>query len=136
MNKDILPLAQLRDYMHKNNLDAYIIPMTDPHMSEYVADHWRSIKWFSGFSGSAGTVVVTKDFAGLWTDSRYFIQANDQLKNSGIELVKLVIPHTPEYISWLNKNLQKNASVGFDGKLFLMAWLNRCKIVLNEKTLN
>ncbi len=118
MKKDILPLAQLRDYMHKNNLDAYIIPMTDPHMSEYVADHWRSVKWFSGFSGSAGNIVVTQNFAGLWTDSRYFIQAEEQLNNSGIELVKLTIPHTPEYIDWLSTNLAQNAKVGFDGKTF------------------
>jgi len=118
MNKDILPLTQLRKYMHQNNLDAYIIPMTDPHMSEYVADHWRTVKWFSGFSGSAGTIVVTKDFAGLWTDSRYFIQAAEQLKGSGIELVKLIVPHTPEYIEWLNKNLAENSRIGFDGKVF------------------
>lgn len=113
-NKELL--NQLRIYMQNNNLDAYIIAMTDPHMSEYVAEHWKSVEWFSGFSGSAGTIVVSANFAGLWTDSRYFIQAEEQLKNSGIELVKLKIPHTPEYIDWLNKNLPPNATVGFDGK--------------------
>ena len=118
MNKDINPLSLLRNYMRKNNLDAYIIPMTDPHMSEYVADHWRAIKWFSGFSGSTATIVVSQKFAGLWTDSRYFIQAEEQLKGSGIELVKLKIPHTPEYINWLTNNLEKNAQVGFDGRIF------------------
>ena len=111
-------LSALRALMQKNKIDAYVIPMTDPHMSEYVAPHWKVINWFSGFTGSAANIVVTKDFAGLWTDSRYFIQAEDQLKNSGIELVKLKIPHTPEYIAWLNKNLDTDSVVGFDGKVF------------------
>jgi Xaa-Pro aminopeptidase len=87
-------LAKLRAEMLLEKIDAYIIPMYDPHLSEYVAEHWRAIKWFSGFTGSAGVIVVTIDFAGLWTDSRYFIQAEEQLKDSGIELVKLKI-HTP-----------------------------------------
>ncbi len=134
--KDTLPLTQLRNYMHKNNLDAYIIPMTDPHMSEYVAAHWKSIKWFSGFSGSAGTIVVTPDFAGLWTDSRYFIQAAEQLKGSGIELVKLTIPHTPEYIGWLNKNLPENANVGFDGKTFSYGLAKQMQTTFERKKIN
>jgi Xaa-Pro aminopeptidase len=129
-------LNQLRNYMHKNNLDAYIIPMTDPHMSEYVAAHWKSIKWFSGFSGSAGTIVVTQNFAGLWTDSRYFIQAAEQLKGSGIELVKLTIPHTPEYIGWLNKNLPENAHIGFDGKTFSYGLAKQMQTTFERKQIN
>ena len=94
-------LIKLRAVMLQQKIDAYIIPMYDPHLSEYVAEHWKVIKWFSGFTGSAGNIIVTKDFAGLWTDSRYFIQAQEQLKSTGIELVKLNIPHTPEFIEWL-----------------------------------
>jgi len=126
-------LSALRSLMSKNNIDAYIIPMTDPHMSEYVADHWRAIKWFSGFSGSTANVVVTKDFAGLWTDSRYFIQAESQLQESGIELVKLKTPHTPEYIDWLNKNLNPNSVVGFDGKVFSVGIAQAMKTAFERK---
>lgn len=136
MKKDIVPLAQLRDYMHKRNLDAYIIPMTDPHMSEYVADHWQVIKWFSGFSGSTGTIVVTQNFAGLWTDSRYFIQAEEQLKDTGIELVKLKIPHTPEFIDWLYNNIPENGIVAFDGKTFSYALANQMQTKFERKKIH
>ena len=73
--------------MAEKGLAAYVIPATDPHLSEYLPDHWKTLQWASGFTGSAGTLVVTQDFAGLWTDSRYFIQAEQQLAGSGIELV-------------------------------------------------
>ncbi|MEN8119400.1 MAG: aminopeptidase P family protein [Bacteroidota bacterium] len=129
-------LSTLRSLMSKNNIDAYVIPMTDPHMSEYVADHWRAIKWLSGFSGSTANVVVTQDFAGLWTDSRYFIQAEAQLQGSGIELVKLKIPHTPEYIDWLNKNLTTGAVVGFDGKVFSVGIAQSMQTAFERKKIN
>lgn len=103
--------------MQTLKIDAYFIPMTDPHMGEYVPDHWKTIKWLTGFSGSAGNVVITQDFAGLWTDSRYFIQAGSQLKGSGFELVKLKIPHTPEFIDWLEENLSQDAVLAFDGEI-------------------
>ena len=128
-------LSALRNLMNKHNIDAYIIPMTDAHLSEYVANHWRVIKWFSGFSGSAGTIVVTKNFAGLWTDSRYFIQAENQLKDSGIELVKLIIPHTPEYINWLNKKLDTNSKVAFDAKVFPVGLAQTMESVFNRKSI-
>ena len=111
-------LENFRNLMHQHSIDAYIIPMSDPHMSEYMAEHWRIIKWFCGFTGSAGNVVVTQNFAGLWTDSRYFTQAATQLKNTGVELVKLNIAHTPEYIDWIAENLPSGSSVAFDGKIF------------------
>jgi Xaa-Pro aminopeptidase len=117
MTKNI-HLYNLREKMAANGIDAYIITMSDPHMSEYVADHWRTIKWLSNFSGSAGNIVVTKDFAGLWTDSRYFLQAEDQLKGTGFELVKLKIPHTPEFIDWILAHLHEGSCVAFDGKVF------------------
>ena len=94
-------LAAVRALMRKKKLDALIIPSSDPHLGEYVPDHWRVIRWLTGFTGSAGNVVITRTFAGLWTDSRYFIQAEEQLAGSGFELVRLKIPHTPEHIDWL-----------------------------------
>ena len=111
-------IKALRAQMKKFKIDAYIIPSSDPHQSEYVADHWKSREWMSGFTGSAGTVVVTQKHAGLWTDSRYFIQAEEQLKGSEMELHKLNIPHTPEHREWLKLNLSKGAKIGLDGKLF------------------
>jgi Xaa-Pro aminopeptidase len=119
--------AALRALMQEKGLSAYIIPPTDPHQSEYCPDHWNTRAWFSGFTGSAGTVVVTHDFAGLWTDSRYFIQAEKELEGSGIELVKLKVPHTPEYIDWLAGHLAPGSVVGIDGQVFSQALVNQMK---------
>lgn len=110
-------LDSVRAYMREKDVQALIFPMNDPHLSEYVADHWKTVEWISGFTGSAGTVVVTQNFAGLWTDSRYFIQGEKQLETSGVKLMKLIVPHTPEYIGWLKENLKKGDSVGIDGRL-------------------
>nr|MQY77832.1 aminopeptidase P family protein [Bacteroidota bacterium] len=110
-------LSNLRKLMNKHHFDAYIIPVTDPHLGEYIPAHWRCIAWFSGFTGSAGTIVITRDFAGLWTDSRYFLQVEEQLRNTGIELVKLKIPHSPEYIDWLKEKLKDGSTIGFDSKV-------------------
>lgn len=111
-------LYALRKAMKEAGLDAYVIPATDPHLGEYVPDHWKVIRWLTGFTGTAANVVVTRTFAGLWTDSRYFIQAEQQLSGSGFELVKLRIPHTPEYIDWLAGNLKKKSVVGVDGRVY------------------
>lgn len=110
-------LTSLRTLMAAQGLAAYIILPTDPHQSEYIPTHWATRQWFSGFTGSAGVVVVTADFAGLWTDSRYFIQAEQELAESGIELVKLKIPHTPEYIDWLKASLPAGSVVGVDARV-------------------
>ncbi|NNE29815.1 MAG: aminopeptidase P family protein [Saprospiraceae bacterium] len=122
-------ISALRKAMLKKGIDAYIIPSTDPHQSEYVADHWQARKWISGFDGSAGTVIITKDHAGLWTDSRYFLQAEEQLKGSEMELHKLLIPHTPEHLLWLEENLSAGQTIGLDG------WLRSAKQIdsLSEK---
>jgi len=110
-------LLALRKLMLTKQIDAYIIPSSDPHISEYLPDRYKAIAFLSGFTGSAGTLVVTQHFAGLWTDSRYFVQANEQLEGSGFELVKLKAQGTPEYILWLAEQLKSGDTVAFDGKL-------------------
>jgi len=110
-------LAAIRSLMKQQHIDAYIIPSSDPHISEYLPDRYQCIAWASGFTGSAGTLAITPDFAGLWTDSRYFVQAAEQLDGSGYELVKLQVQHAPEYADWLAGKLPENAVVAFDGEL-------------------
>lgn len=99
-------IAALRAVMRERGVAACIVPTADPHLSEYLPAHWQARQWLSGFTGSAGTLVVAPDFAGLWTDSRYFSQAERQLEGSGVELVKLNVPHTPEHIGWLCERLR------------------------------
>lgn len=103
--------------MKEQGVDGYIIPSSDPHISEYLPDRYKCIAWTSGFTGSAGTLVITQDFAGLWTDTRYFVQANEQLAGSGFELVKLKVQGNAEYAEWLGEHLVKGAKVAFDGNL-------------------
>ena len=111
-------LSELRQYMKCKDLDAFIIPSTDAHMSEYPAAHWESRKWISGFTGSAGTIVVTLDKAGLWTDSRYFLQAEQELKDSSINLFKEGIPTTSTIEEWLIQELDEDNNVGIDGNVY------------------
>ncbi|MFA6940837.1 MAG: aminopeptidase P family protein [Clostridiaceae bacterium] len=111
-------IENLRQLMKQNNMDAYIIPSFDAHQSEYVSEHWKCREWISGFTGSAGTVVVTLDGAGLWTDGRYYIQAQKQLQGSGISLFKMAEPGVPSYTEWLKSNLKEKSTVGFDGSVF------------------
>lgn len=123
-------LAGLRAAMKKKGIDALIVPITDPHLGEYVPEHWRVIEWLTGFTGSAATVVITSRFAGLWTDSRYFIAAEEQLQNSGFELVKLKIPHTPEYIDWLGSNIKKGGKVAVDGRVISIGLVRQLETAL------
>lgn len=104
--------------MAAHGIDAYLIPSSDPHQSEYLSAHWQSRAWLSGFTGSAGILVITADHAGLWTDSRYFIQAARQLEGSSIALHKQQIPHAPEHIAWLRTHLAPGSTIGMDGRLF------------------
>ena len=106
----------LREHMKKNGLDAYIIPSSDPHLSEYVADHWKARAWISGFTGSAGTFVAVMDESGLWTDGRYFIQAEKQLTGSEIKLFKMGNPGVPSYTEWIAEKLKNGDCVGFNGR--------------------
>ena len=111
-------LAALRAEMEARQLSAFIVPSTDPHSGEYVPEHWESRKWISGFTGSAGTAVITLTDAGLWTDSRYFIQAEEQLAGTGIRLFKDRLPETPSISEWLGSVLKEGEKVGIDG------WVN------------
>ncbi|MVZ61680.1 aminopeptidase P family protein [Sphingobacterium humi] len=119
--KYIEKLASIRQGMKEKGVDAYIIPSSDPHISEYLPDRFKCIAWTSGFTGSAGTLVITQDFAGLWTDSRYFVQATEQLAGTGFELVKLQVQGKAEYATWLANQLSKGQVVGFDGNLAAVA---------------
>lgn len=110
-------LAAIRGLMAQQRIDAYIIPSADPHISEYLPARYQCIAWTSGFTGSAGTLVITADFAGLWTDSRYFVQATEQLAGSGIELVRLRAQGASEYADWLAERLAPGSTVAFDGNL-------------------
>lgn len=110
-------LADVRSLMQRKAIDALIIPLSDPHLGEYVPDCWKITEWLTGFTGSAATVIITDRFAGLWTDSRYFLQAEAQLKDTGFVLVRLKIPHTPEYIDWLAVNIPDGGVAAVDGRL-------------------
>ena len=111
-------IAALRAHIAQEQIQAFIIPSTDPHLSEYVAPHWQSREWISGFTGSAGTVVVTAKDAGLWTDSRYFLQAARQLEGTCITLYKEMLPESPNIPEFLSAHLQEGDCVGIDGKMF------------------
>ena len=116
-------LAGLRDLMRREKLDAFIFPSTDPHNSEYVPNRWKGREWISGFNGSAGTAVVTLHSAALWTDSRYFLAAEDQLSGTEFQLMKLKIEGTPTISEWLGQQLRDSdgAQVGVDGMVNSMA---------------
>lgn len=111
-------LAALRAAMKTAEIDALIIPANDPHQSEYVAECWKTRTYFSGFTGSAGVLVILADYAALWTDSRYFLQADTELKDTGITLHKQQVQHAPEHVVWLANLLPEQATVGIEGNFF------------------
>ena len=110
-------IEAMRNFLRKNGLSAYIVPSTDPHSSEYVADCWKAREWLSGFDGSAGTVVITLEKAALWTDSRYWLAAEELLNGTNIVLMKDGLADTPEIVTWVTENLSAGDSVGLDGKV-------------------
>lgn len=129
MSKETFPhLEALRDLMRSKHIDAVIIPGTDPQQSEYPSEHWKFRDYVSGFTGSNGTAVVTLDDAGLWTDSRYFLQAAEQLEGSGFMLHKENIPGEPTVLEWLGEVLDEDAVVGVDGRLFSLIEANRIEM--------
>ncbi len=125
-------IAALRAIMEREDIAAFIIPSTDPHLSEYVAPHWESRKWISGFTGSAGTVVITRHEAGLWTDSRYFLQAAQQLEGTEIVLYKEMLPETPSIPDFLTQHLKESDAVGIDGKMFAATQVVQLKSELGK----
>ncbi|MDR3252874.1 MAG: aminopeptidase P family protein [Tannerella sp.] len=111
-------IARLREFMREKDLQAFIVPSTDAHISEYIPEHWESRRWISGFTGSAGIVVVTLDKAGLWTDSRYFLQAEQELAGSEIALYKDRLPETVKIADFLRAELSEKERVGIDGNVY------------------
>ena len=129
-------LAQLRQLMQTEGWDAVVISGTDPHSSEYLPKRWQVRQYVSGFTGSAGTVVVTADHAGLWTDSRYFIQAAAQLEGTGIELHKMGMPEVADYPEWMAANLAEKATVCVDGLCMPLATVEQMKALFASKGIN
>ena len=107
-------LTAIREQLVARDLDAWIITGTDPHQSEYTPERWATRAWATGFTGSAGTVVVTRDTAGLWADYRYYIQAAKELRDTGVELFKLGSPGVPDHVTWLKRTLPAGSRVGMD----------------------
>ena len=126
-------LTAIRNFMETNKLDAFIIPSTDAHLSEYPPKMWESRKWISGFTGSAGTAVITKEKAGVWTDSRYFLQGATQLEGSGFDLFKMGQSDTPEMTAWIIEQVGKDGTVGIDGLVYAASDAKALKTRLDAK---
>ena len=125
-------VGKLRDYLRKNGLAAFIFPSTDPHQGEYVPEHWQTRKWISGFDGSAGTAVVTLSDAALWTDSRYYIAAEQQLQGTPFKLMKDGLEETPSITEWLCQQLTENDVVGVDGEVFTETEIEEMQAALGK----
>lgn len=128
-------LENLRQQMTKYQLDAVIIPSTDPHQSEYVAKHWKVREYFTGFTGSAGVLVLNQNEAALWTDSRYFLQFEDECKDYNLNLHKQSIPHAPEHVQWLCNSLEEETVIGVDFFQFSKAQIDHIKEVSSSKNI-
>lgn len=125
-------IAALRAAMQQQGVAAVLVPSADPHLSEYLPEHWQARAWLSGFTGSAGTLIVTHGHTGLWTDSRYFSQAEQQLAGSGIVLMKLRVPHMPEHVEWLAAQLQHDDVLAVAGDSLSLAGLRAMEGKLAE----
>ena len=127
-------LAALREVMRREHLGAFIFPSTDPHSGEYVPDYWKGREWITGFDGSAGTAVVTMNSAAMWTDSRYFIAAAEQLAGTEFELMKLRMPGTPTIAEWLGGELHESSTteVALDGMVNTYNEVNSLKTELRK----
>lgn len=132
MKETVKNLEALRAVMRSKRVSAVIVPGTDPHQSEYVNDHWKLRDWVTGFTGSNGTAVVTLDAAGLWTDSRYFLQAEIQLADSGVVLYKEDMPGEPTINEWLAEHLGENDVLAVDGRLFSLVQASRLEQFCGE----
>ena len=128
-------LNSLRSALKQNSIDAYIIPLSDPHLGENIPDHWKIIQWLTGFTGSAATIVITDSFAGLWTDSRYFIQAEMQLEGSGFSLIKPDSFPPSYYSDWLANNITSGKRIGFDGQTLSITSFRKLEKSLSDKNI-
>ena len=128
-------LEALRSAMKQRDLDAYYVPTADYHLSEYTGDHFKFRSWLSGFTGSAGTLAVTADRAGLWTDGRYFLQAEDQLAGTGIDLYKMQQPGVPSIEEFFLSSLPEGSRVGIDGRIISAAAGEKMAESLKEKNI-
>jgi Xaa-Pro aminopeptidase len=128
-------IAEVRKLMQDHQIQAWIVPSTDPHQSEYVADHWQARAWLSGFTGSAGTILVTGKKAGLWTDPRYHLRAEQELEGSGIELFRMGLPDVPTYTEWLEDELKVGDTIGFDGSVLSLREVRKIERAFQGKDL-
>lgn len=126
-------IENLRNLMRERGIETYIVPSSDPHQSEYVADHYASRAFITGFTGSAGTAVITLKDAGLWTDGRYFIQAENQLKGTGVTLFRMGESGVPTVETFLKETLNKGAKIGFDGRVISVEYFRSLKKSLESK---
>ena len=126
-------IRTLQTLLREHQIDAYIIPSADPHQSEYVAARWQARAWVSGFTGSAGTLVITQQRAGLWVDSRYHIRATREVEGSGIKVYKVGLSGVPSFADWLAQELNAGAVVGFDGRVFSVAEVTKLAHAFQDK---
>lgn len=126
-------LQKLRNAMHRHGITAVVVPSSDPHLSEYLPERWKAREWFSGFTGSVGTLIVTADFAGVWVDSRYWMQAEVQLAGSGIELMKIGSAGSAAHVDWLAENMPKGATVAVDGAVLALAAARQLETALGAR---
>jgi Xaa-Pro aminopeptidase len=133
MNDSTQKLAALRSSMQNENIDIFIVPTGDPHLSSDIAPYWKVIPWLTGFTGSSALVIITADFAGLWTDSRYFIQAREQLEGSGIEFMRPSPGSRNDFIEWLSVNCPEGSRLGIDGRIISEQRMRRIESAISSR---
>lgn len=129
-------IAKIRELMKRDQVQALIIPSGDPHMSEYFSDHWRTGTYISGFTGEAGTLVITTEISGLWTDGRFYVQAQNQLAGTEVVLFRASEPDCPSYTQYLHDTLPENSVVALNGKLFNVDQINQMKDLFTDKDIS
>ena len=129
-------IAKLRSLMDEKNIDAYVVPTADFHQSEYVGEHFKARKYITGFSGSYGTAVICRDDAGLWTDGRYFFQAENEMAGTGVRLMKMFVGDTPSITEYLADKIPSGGTVAFDGRVLSMGEGQEYEDALASKGIN